>query len=95
MAAYVIANIEVVDQAGYDEYRSQVQPTLITYGARYLVRGGATEVMEGGWSPKRCVLIEFPDMARCKAWYSSPEYTPLRALRERSTKSSVVFAEGA
>ena len=95
MAAYVIADIEVTNQAGYDEYRGQVQPTLTIFGGRYLVRGGATEVMEGSWSPKRCVVIEFPDMARCKAWYSSPEYTPLRALRERSTRSSVVFAEGA
>ena len=94
MAAYVIADIEVLDPAGYEQYRQQAPATIAAHGGRYLARGGATEVLEGSWSPKRCVILEFPDMAGFRAWWSSPEYVPLRALRERTTKSHLVVTEG-
>ncbi len=94
MLAYVIANIEVLDAEGYEEYRRKVPATITAYGGRYLARGGATEVLEGNWSPKRCVLLEFPSLARFKAWWDSPEYRPLRAVRERTTRSSLVVTEG-
>jgi uncharacterized protein (DUF1330 family) len=94
MLAYVIANVEVLDPEGYEAYRRQVPATIAAYGGRYLARGGATEVLEGTWSPKRCVLLEFPSMAQFRAWWDSPEYRPLRALRERTTRSSLVVTEG-
>ncbi len=94
MLAYVIANVEVLDPEGYEEYRRQVPATIAAYGGRYLARGGATEVLEGTWSPKRCVLLEFPSMAQFRAWWDSPEYRPLRAVRERTTRSSLVVTEG-
>lgn len=94
MAVYVIADVEVVDRDGYEEYRQQVPATIAAYGGRYLARGGATEVLEGTWSPKRCIILEFPDMAGFQAWWTSPEYVPLRALRERTTKSHLVLTQG-
>jgi len=94
MAAYVIANVEVIDSTGYEEYRQKVPATIAAYGGRYIARGGATEVLEGTWSPGRCVLLEFPSMAQLKAWWASPEYLPLRAIRERTAKSVLVVTEG-
>ena len=94
MTAYVIADIEVLDPAGYEAYRQQVPATIAAYGGRYLARGGATEVLEGDWSPRRCVILEFPSMAQLRAWWESPEYRPLRAIRERTTRSKLVATEG-
>lgn len=94
MSAYVIADVEVLDSAAYEEYRQQVPATIAAFGGRYLVRGGVLKVLEGDWSPKRCVILEFPSMAQLKAWYDSPAYVPLRAIRQRSTKSSLVMVEG-
>lgn len=94
MTAYVIADVEVLDPAGYEAYRQQVPATIAAYGGRYLARGGATTVLEGGWSPRRCVILEFPSMAQLKAWWDSPEYQPLRAIRERTTRSNLVATEG-
>jgi len=94
MAAYVIADIEVIDSAGFAEYQQKVPTTIAHYGGRYLVRGGAVETLEGIWSPKRCVVLEFPSMAQLKTWYTSPEYVPLIAIRERTTRSNLVIAEG-
>jgi uncharacterized protein (DUF1330 family) len=94
MAAYLIADIEVIDSAGFAEYQQKVSATIAAYGGRYLVRGGATEVIEGSWSPKRSVVLEFPSMAQLKTWYASPEYRPLIAIRERTTRSNLVVVEG-
>ncbi len=94
MAAYLIANVEVTDPAGYEEYRKQVPATIAAYGGRYLARGGAMEVLEGDWVPNRVVILEFPSMAQLKTWYDSPEYRLLRQIRGRTTKSSAVVVEG-
>jgi uncharacterized protein (DUF1330 family) len=94
MAVYVIASVDVVDSEGYEEYRRRVPATIAQHGGRYLARGGATEVLEGSWSPERCVIVEFPDMAQFKAWWSSPEYLPVRAIRERTAKSQLVVTQG-
>jgi uncharacterized protein (DUF1330 family) len=94
MTAYLIADIEVIDSAGYEEYRQRAPATISAYGGRYVARGGVTEVLEGKWSPKRCVLLEFPSMAQLKAWWESPEYRLLRAIRERTAKSNFVVTEG-
>jgi len=94
MAAYVIAEVEVTDPGAYDEYRKLVPATIEQYGGKYLARGGATETKEGGWAPARLVILEFPSMAQARRWYDSPEYTPARAIRQRASRTKLIFAEG-
>jgi uncharacterized protein (DUF1330 family) len=94
MAAYLIANIDVTDPAGYEEYRKGVPPTIVAHGGRFLARGGTVDVLEGSWIPRRLVIIEFPTMAALKSWYDSPEYRPLIELRNQFARSSLVAVEG-
>jgi uncharacterized protein (DUF1330 family) len=94
MVAYVVAELEVTDPGGFEEYRKVVPATIAAYGGRYLVRGGALESLEGGWAPKRMVILEFQSMIQAKAWYTSAEYRDLLAMRQRTTKSKVVLVEG-
>ena len=94
MAAYVIVDIEVTDPAGYDEYRQRVPATLAAHGGRFLVRGGALEVVEGSWRPRRLVVLEFPSLAQARRWYDSEEYREPKAMRLRTSKANVVFVEG-
>ncbi len=95
MAAYVIAEIEVTDQPTYDDYRGQVLATVEKYGGRFIVRGGRTETLEGGWAPKRLIVLEFPTMEQAQKWYRSPEYAPLIKLRQKGTRGKLVAVEGA
>jgi len=94
MPGYIIAELEVTDPAGFEDYRKAVPATIAAYGGRYLARGGALESLEGNWSPKRMVVLEFPSMAQAKAWYASADYRDLLALRQRTTRSKVVLLEG-
>jgi len=94
MAAYLIADVQVKDPKKYDEYRTQVAPTVARHGGRFIVRGGRNEVLEGDWSVQRLVVIEFPSMDALKTWYNSPEYKPLIALRQSASSGDLVAVEG-
>ena len=94
MSAYVIAEVEVTDPGTFEEYRKLVPPTIEAFGGRYVVRGGAIDGREGGWQPKRIVVIEFDDMERAKAWHDSDLYAPARALREASANTRMIVVEG-
>ena len=95
MAAYLIVDVEVRDPKAYEDYRRQVLATVQKFGGRFIVRGGAVQVIEGNWKPNRIVVIEFPDMAALKAWYASPEYAPLITLRQTASAGSLIAVEGA
>ena len=95
MAAYVIGEIEVTDPATYEDYRKQVLATVTQYGGRFIVRGGKVEPLEGGWSPKRMVALEFPSMEQAHKWYRSSEYAPLIKLRQKASRGKLILVEGA
>ena len=95
MPAYALVNVEITDSAGFAEYRKLVPASITRFGGRFLTRGGATEVLEGGWIPNRLVILEFPDMATIKAWYQSPDYQRLLEIRKRTATSDFVIIEGA
>jgi uncharacterized protein (DUF1330 family) len=95
MAAYALVNVEITDHVGFAEYREMVPATIAAFGGRFLARGGATEVLEGGWIPNRLVVLEFADVATLKAWYHSPEYQRLLELRKRTATSDFVIIQGA
>ena len=94
MPAYLIADTQITDHQTYDEYKRQVAPTIGKFGGRFLVRGGKHELLEGNWQVHRLVVIEFPSMEALKAWYSSPEYAPLLAMRQRAATNHIVAVEG-
>ncbi len=95
MSAYVIVEVEVTDPAAYEEYRKLVPATIAKFGGTYLVRGGATEIKEGEWKPKRLVVLEFASMDQARKWYHSPEYAPALALRLKAARSKLLLVEGA
>ena len=94
MPGYLIAEIEIHDPALFEEYRKQVPASIAKYGGKFLVRGGAVESKEGGWQPKRLVVLEFASMDQARKWYHSLEYAPALAIRTRAGKSKVILVEG-
>jgi uncharacterized protein (DUF1330 family) len=94
MAAYVIVDIDVTDPVGYEEYKKLAAPTVAAYGGRYLVRGGAVEVLEGHWVPRRFVILEFESVARAKEWWTSQEYSTAKEVRYRTATTNMIVAEG-
>ena len=94
MSAYLIAEIEITDPAAYEDYRKQVPGVIAKYGGKYVVRGGKVEALEGGWSPKRIAVVEFPSMEQALKFYRSPEYAPLIAIRQKASRGKLIIVEG-
>ena len=95
MPAYVISEVEPRDAGLFAQYRMLAGASLQRYGGRYIVRGGAAEVMEGGPPVKTLVIVEFPDMARAREWYGSADYAAaLKLRRAGALERRLVFVEG-
>ena len=94
MAAYVIVEVTVTDPQLFQEYGKGVPATIAAYGGKYLVRGGSVEPKEGGWTPKRVVVLEFPSMDQAQKWYHSAEYAPLLAMRLKAATSKMIMVQG-
>ena len=95
MAAYVIADVrDVRDVEALLEYRRRNTDAVAHHGGRFVVRGGATTLLEGEWPTQRIVVIEFPDADAARAWYQSTEYAPLKALRQGASDTNIILLEG-
>ena len=94
MPAYVIVEIDIVDPAGYEEYKKLAGATVEKYGGKYIVRGGAPETLEGDWKPKRIVVLRFDSMQRAKEWLNCEEYREPRKMRHRTAKTKMILVEG-
>jgi len=94
VTAFVIFDIEVTNSKDYEGYKQLAAPTVALYEGTYVARGGRTETLEGDWSPKRIVILQFESVERAKAWINSPEYAEARALRHKYSISKAIVVEG-
>lgn len=90
---YWIGHVTVEDPQAYEAYRAANAVAFAKYGARFLVRGGAQEVVEGDLRP-RAVVIEFPSLDAARACYLSPEYQHALALRAPVSVADLMIVEG-
>ena len=94
MAAYIVARIQVSDWSRYGEYVKHTPRVIAQFGGRFIVRGGEAVVLEGPDDGLRTVIIEFPSLDQAKAFYASPEYTAVKALREGAGTGTFVAVDG-
>lgn len=94
MPAYIVAEIEVTNPTEYERYRPLAGASVARFGGKFLVRGGAAELLEGTPEPKRLVVIEFADAAAAHRWYDSPEYQEALKIRQSASRGRVLLVEG-
>ena len=94
MTAYLIAMMDVHSGTGYEEYRDKVPAFIAKHGGRFIVRGGAADIVEGSWPAGRIVVLEFPDYAAAQAFLDDPDYRPVAEIRHRTATSHLWLVEG-
>jgi uncharacterized protein (DUF1330 family) len=94
MKAYIIVDVNIRDHSRYEEYKKLTPPSLVPFEGKFVVRGGATETLEGDWTPGRIVVLEFPSAEKAKAWWSSEGYAPAKALRQSTSDTRMILVEG-
>jgi uncharacterized protein (DUF1330 family) len=90
---YWVAQVDVSDPEAYKAYVAANGAALRKYGARFLVRAGQHQAVEGSCR-SRLIVIEFPDYATALACYHSPEYQTAMKLRLPCAIAGVVVVEG-
>ncbi|MEK8106189.1 DUF1330 domain-containing protein [Micromonospora sp. M12] len=94
MTAYAIAHLRRAPiHADVLEYLERIDTTLAPFAGRFIVHGGAVEVLEGDW-PGDVVVIEFPDLGQARAWYRSSDYQEIKPLRTRHLTGEAILVDG-
>jgi len=94
MKAYVIVDVNVTHPDRYEDYKKLTPGSLLPFEGKFIVRGGATETLEGDWKPGRVVVVEFPSIEKARAWWSSEGYAPAKALRQSASETKMIVIEG-
>ena len=90
---YWIGRVDVTNPEGYQSYVKAAAAAFGKYGARFLVRGGPFEPLEGT-SRGRNVVIEFADLHTALACYNSPEYQAAKVHRAGAVVLDLIGIEG-
>ena len=91
--AYLVVDARSHAPAMMAEYRRLAQIAVDKFGGRYLLRGGAYDVLEGNWQPQRLVVVEFPSLDAARSFYDAPEYVAARAARAGISDFDMLLAE--
>jgi uncharacterized protein (DUF1330 family) len=90
---YWVAQVDVSDPKGYQEYVAANAVAFQKYGAKFIVRGGRFEAPEGT-ARSRNVVLEFKDYETAVACYYSAEYASAKALRKDRSEADLLIIEG-
>ena len=92
--AYIIAQAAVTNPEQYEGYKALAGAAVAQYGGKYIVRGGATHLLEGDWAPPRLVILEFDSVEQAQRFYDSPEYRTAREQRLGAAQMNMLVVEG-
>lgn len=95
MPAYIIVDVNINNHQEYEEYKKLTPASIAAYDGKFIVRGGPSEILEGNWEPGRIVVLEFPTAHKAREWWSSPEYTPAKLIRQGAAATKMILVEGA
>jgi uncharacterized protein (DUF1330 family) len=93
--AYVIVEAVITDNEGYlKEFVPAAGKAAADFGAKYLVRGGATVSLVGSPPPPRFVLLQFESMDKAQGWWDSPARKESQAIGDKFALFRIFAAEG-
>lgn len=92
---YLIVESKISDSLKYEAYKELAQAAIAQFGGRYLVRGGAAEILEGKWTtPPHLVIVEFDSVDQAKRFYHSAEYQVARQLGLSVSEMNMLVVAG-
>ncbi|MCP8940223.1 DUF1330 domain-containing protein [Alsobacter sp. SYSU M60028] len=94
MPAYMVVQSSVNDPQQYAKYVEAVVPLITKAGGRFIVRRPEVVVLEGTHDGRRLVIFEFPSLDHIKKFWNSPEYAPVKKIREDAAVLDIWAVEG-
>ena len=91
---YLIVRINIKNAELFQQYPPLSTKAVEKFGGKYLIRGGAFEVVEGKWPAERTTVVEFESFDKAKEFYNSLEYNEARKVRQESADTDFILIEG-
>lgn len=94
--AYIVTEAEMLDAKAYqEEYAKQAVALVGKMGGQFMVRGG-TSIPQSpeGAQPRRVSLIKFENKEKAQAFLNSDEFSKLKVIRDKTTKTHSFLIEG-
>ena len=91
---YLIVRIKIKDAELFQQYPPLSTKAVEKFGGKYLIRGGAFDVVEGEWPAERTTVVEFENFEKAKEFYNSLEYNEAKNVRKKSADTDFILIEG-
>ena len=91
---YLIIKINISHTELFKQYPPLSTKAVEKFGGKYLIRGGAFEVVEGKWPAERTTVVEFESFDKAKEFYNSLEYNEAKKVRQKSADTDFILIEG-
>ena len=92
--AFMIFGVDVHDTDKFGQYAQGTVPLLEQFGVTVLSATNDIDNQHGNWARERVTVLKFPSMDQARALWASPDYAPLKALRESCSSSDIMLIEG-
>lgn len=92
--AYVVLEFTIKDADGFKEYAQRSPATVTQHGGKFLVRPGKIVSLTGDPPKGAFAVLAFDNVEQAQKWASSPEYTSLVPLRDKSADARIFIVEG-
>ena len=93
MTALIVARFDVKNPTKMDAYAAAAGPTVLAHGGEFVALGEKVSSLVGEEERQSVAMVRFPDIASAKKWFSSPEYTACKPLREEAAEMQFTLYE--
>jgi len=94
VSAFFVARLRIRDEERYADYLAGFDEVFEGSGGEVVAVDDETVTLEGNAPPGRSVVIRFPDEEALRAWYDSPGYQRLKAIRNEAAEGVVIMIHG-
>ena len=92
--AYLVVEVDVKDQEGFNEYAEKATQTIAQYGGTFIVMDENPQTIEGAEPDGNVVIIKFDSISDAKKWLNSPEYSVVKGIRHKAADTRQYLVEG-
>ena len=93
MAGFFVYEMDVFDQAAFDEYAKVARSRMGELDGRIIINSQRIQPLEGNWRPKSLVVARMPSFDAAREFYFSKEYQEMLAMRDAAANSRGVLVE--
>ncbi len=79
---YLYIQFKIQHMEAFSEYAERVSETTQIYGGKTVAINKSPMALHGDLGADVCVIQHWPSLEAAQAWHDSPEYAPLRKLRD-------------